>query len=431
MDNLWTEDLNISYLTMLIVFLITIGLFWPVIKRTENIIKKVFIIFLMISYFIYSGIGISVLEDKLTYTFYYIIYTIVLVFSLYIFRSKGFNMSITDTEIGDLIDKYKLKIIFLYTTLYLILLIFPENKLYLLLSPPSLDISNVMEMVVGEKKSDGFTSIITLLTNILMPFFYIALIRYKDKPLLLLFYILVPTYIIFCKDAYISRTVIVLNSLFYVSTLYYFNEHLRKKIIIIGSVVSFFSIFFLAAFTSIRSGDTVSNMSFGDALKSLFIIEGTFPSLFEDIYLNTIHGVTYGFEYITWLITQPLPGFLKSGFVDFNLNQQISKILLGVDNNDTVSFVLLTGLVSESVFIFGRSLFFIHAIIFGFIVNIFLNLVTSRENFKILALYSLLFTGLAIGRSGTSATGVYPFMIKTIVYLPLILFLLNFKKTYK
>ena len=240
---------------------------------------------------------------------------------------------------------------------------------------------------------------------------------------MLFFLIVTPVYLIFCRDSYISRTLIVLSTLFYILILYYYHTNWRRKIIIFSAVLLFFSVFFLAAFISIRNGEAVGNISYIDSIKSLFIVECTFPKLFEDIYVNSLKGVTYGFDYIIWIITQPIPGFLKSSFVDFQLNQSISRVLLGVDQNDSVSFVLLTGLVSESVFVYGRFFFALHAFILGYTLNLFVNLLSSRRNFYVLLIYSLVFTGLAIGRSGTSATGVYPFMIKTIVYVPVIFYL--------
>ena len=123
--------------------------------------------------------------------------------------------------------------------------------------------------------------------------------------------------------------------------------------------------------------------------------------------------------------------FYFSHLVDFNLNISIAKLLLDVDSSGTVSFVPLTGLVCESVFVFGKYLFFIHAIILAYILNIFANFLTSRDSFKTLLIYAIVFTCLGVSRAGTSGSVSYPFILKTLFYVPLILFIFNLTKYVK
>ena len=344
--------------------------------------------------------------------------------SLFLFRNKTYNFKMDNDLISSFIDRKANIFIAIYFLLSLIILIFPENKLYLLLNPPSIDISGVMGNVTREELQDSFSSIVITIKNIIVPFYFLALAKYAKKPFYLFLLLFIPLYISFCNEGYIARSVFVLYFLFYMIILFYFNIKYRKFIAIITSVIAFSSITFLAAFTSIRVGESV-DLGISESINSLFLIEGTFPSWFVEIYNNSLHSDTHIVDYLLWIVTQPFPGFMKSWLVDFYLNISIAKVLLGIDVNDTVGFVPLAGLISESVFIFGNKLFFIHAVILGYILNLFSNFLLSKESFRLLMLYAIVFTCMSIGRAGTAGSDASSFIIKTIIYLPLIRYLLH------
>jgi hypothetical protein len=424
--NLDSTDYTFSLPILFYILFCTFGLFYLLIKRTEVKLKKYFLLVFCVSFFVYSGLGASILEDNGRYLFYYSIYTIVLVFSLYLFRNKSLNFKMDDNLISSFFERRSDLFILIYTSLMLLLLIFPENKLYTLISPPSIDISGVMGNVTREESQDLFTSLVITIKNIVFPFYFLSLTKYAKKPLYLFIIILVPLYISFCRDGYIARSVFGLYFLFYMGILYYFNVNLRK-LILTSTVVTFLSsITFLAAFTSIRMGESV-NLSLAESINALFLVEGTFPSWFVEVYNNSLHSRTYIVDYILWIVTQPFPGFMKSWLVDFYLNISIAKVLLGIEADEIVSFVPLAGLISESVFVFGNKLFFIHAIILGYILNLFSNFLLSKESFKLLMIYAIVFTCMGIGRAGTAGSDSYSLIIKTIIFLPLILHLFHIK----
>lgn len=426
----FSGNFEFSILRFLIVAIFTFALFYIVVRSNENILKKIFIVFFSISYFAYAGAGISVMNESSYYPVYFTIYTIVLVSFLYLFRKKTVSTIVQDDDISSLIDKYGNYILIIYPLLILSLLVFPENKLSVLLNPPSVDINSVMDVVTLESGVDTFTAVVMVIKYIIQPFYFLSLVKLKNKPIQLLFLIIAPLYFIYCKDEYISRTDIMLNFIFFVCILYYFNKEYRRKILFFSAIMLVLSVFFLAAYTAIRVGEKGGNMSFSESIESLFAIEGTFPLWFDNIYYN-FDKTTYITDYTLWVLTQPIPGFLKSWLVDFNLNISIAKVLLDVDHSETVSFVPLTGLVCESVFVFGKYLFFLHAIILAYVLNIFANFLTSRESFKTLMIYAIVFTCLGVSRAGTSGSVSYPFILKALFYVPLILFLFNIKKYVK
>ncbi|MNR22362.1 hypothetical protein D3C85_1393100 [compost metagenome] len=175
-------------------------------------------------------------------------------------------------------------------------------------------------------------------------------------------------------------------------------------------------------------GVEVSDIPFSAAIDGLFRIECTFPTWFHTIYNYSLKNETYIWDYFLWFITQPIPGFLKSWLTDFNQNVSIAELLLGINKEDSITFfVPLTGLIGESVFVFGRYFFFLHAILLGAVLNVFINFLESRNSFKVLLIYSIIYIGLAIGRTGSTGGMVYPYMLKTLVYVPFLLYVLNLK----
>ena len=426
----FSGNFEFSILRFLIVAIFTFTLFYIVVRRNENTLKKIFLVFFSISYFAYAGAGISVMNESSYYPIYYVIYSFFLVLFLHLFRKKTITTIVRNEDIVSLIDRYSSYILILYPLLILSLLIFPENKLSVLLNPPTVDINSVMDVVTLESGIDTFTSVILVIKYIIQPFYFLSLVKLKNKPIQLLILITAPLYFTYCKDEYLSRTDIMLNFIYYICILYYFNKEYRRKILFFSAIMLVLSVFFLAAYTSIRIGERGGSLSFFDSIESLFAIEGTFPLWFDNIY-NNYDKSTYITEYSLWVLTQPIPGFLKSWLVDFNLNISIAKLLLDVDSSGTVSFVPLTGLVCESVFVFGKYLFFIHAIILAYILNIFANFLTSRDSFKTLLIYAIVFTCLGVSRAGTSGSVSYPFILKTLFYVPLILFIFNLTKYVK
>jgi hypothetical protein len=294
-------------------------------------------------------------------------------------------------------------------------------------SPPNVDASSMMESIQGKQVS-GWVNFVNVIINILIPFYYMSLIRFKKKPIFLLFFLVLPIYINYCYSSYVARTTMVLTFILFVSLLYYYNKSNRKIIIVSSLILLFFSVSFLATFQSLRMGVEVTDIPLSTAIDGLFRIECTFPTWFHTIYNYSLKNETYISQYLVWFLTQPIPGFLKSWLTDFNQNVSIAELLLGTRKEESFDFfVPLTGIIGESVYVFGRYFYLFHAILLSAVLNVFINFLESRNSFKVLMIYSIIYIGLAIGRTGSTGGMVYPFMVKTIVYVPFLLFLLNVK----
>lgn len=117
----------------------------------------------------------------------------------------------------------------------------------------------------------------------------------------------------------------------------------------------------------------------------------------------------------------PLPGFLKFGTADLEINQFYNRDILGVNTWDNDFFITLPGLVIEGVYIFGNKFFLIHSIIFGLVCNLLFNIFRESKIFYILSIYYIINIPFGAIRAGTQ--GLYPLSNKIIPTTILIIYL--------
>lgn len=432
MNDFLTMEYSISIEMLILVTLFTMICASIAIKAASNQLKKIFFTLIYISYYVYSGIGISIMNDGGLYLSYYVIYTIVFTFFLKYTEGKTIRPRFTEKNLMQFMERYGNFIIYFYFALSLVGLIFPENKLMLLFSPPIMDRSLIDDMLRGIEVITPLQSIVRLISNILAPFFYFCLFKYRYKYISLFILLFLPLYFSYCSTAYVSRTQILMNLIFYIAIILYYNTKHRKAIII-GCCFFFITLIpLMAAFVELRQGrGEVDLNSFTDSIDGLFRIEGTFPLWFEDIYKNAL-SETYSWNYILYIVFQPIPGFLKHPLIgNFQVNYSIGELLLNMDILDEDFFVPLSGIIGESVFIFGHYFFFLHAIICAYIINLSSNFFKGFQPFSIIFLFVICYSGLVFGRAGTTGGSFYPFLIKAVFYINLVLYFSKRTKLYK
>lgn len=421
-------DYTISAWILLGVFFLTLFVAIFTVHRIKNSKKKIFFYLIYLSYFVFSGFGISIFPD-MTYFIYYVTYLIAFsIFAIYT-QNKHIKFSVSDKQIDNYINDKGKYIIAFYIFFMCSSIIYPEIKIDKLWNPPVIDNSNV-ETITSYEGFDFFSKIKILIINFLSPLFYICLIKYTKKPIKLLMLLVVPIYVGFCSSGYVGRSGIVLAFLYYTLIMYTYYPQKRKLILTISAS---FLVLLIPAFTIlffIRNGGSFDGTQVMDFIDPIIRIECTYNYWFDDIFKYAIAGHSYMSDYIIYMIFQPIPGIFKQWLIgNFQVNYSIATMLTGVTTDEETFFVPLTGLVGEAVFIFGQIFFFIHAFILAYIMNIFLNFTLSKRSFNMLYLYAVIFTALLTCRAGTTAGNIYPYIIKALVYVP-IFFLFVSKKTH-
>lgn len=429
MEEFLSMDYHINLWLLFLVAIISFILGYFAISSLKDKIKKICISLIYFSLFFYSGIGISILKDYHLYLFYYITYLIVFTIFIRKFSHTNIPNLFSTQQLNSFITKYGSFFIILYITLSFINLIHPENKLSNLISPPVLDRSIIDDFGTGSTKRTAIQALILFITNVIQPFYYISLYKYREKILKLFIFIFLPIYFQLCAFSYVSRTQLIVSFLIYLTIIYYFNPQKRKLLISISVSSIIILLPFIAVFSQIRNGegyDNIEKLNFMDSLDLLFRIECSFPLWFNDIYHNHI---THTIDYLLYILFQPIPGFIKQPIIgNFQVNYAIAELLLGVEMEEDTFFIPLSGNICESIFIFGKYFFFIHAIICAYILNIAINFFNKMQPLKILAIAFIFSSCLLFGRIGTTGGSFYPFIIKSVIYINVAIILLSPRK---
>ena len=401
----------------LMLLLITLACFWWVFSLKDSL-RKFFYLILAVFIYIYCGLGVGyATKSYLEYEVYYSVYVILLSLSLKIFCKRDIKMRISN-NINLFSTSNSALIFLLYFGMTLIPMV-SSGEIGLLLNPPSVDLTHITEANNFEKNT--VSGVFDSLKNFVVPLVYLALYKYRGKPLIVILLLFAVYYIDYCQNAYIGRGTILAIILFVAVYLYYYFPRIRKGVVISAlSSIPIIVIFFVS-YLSLRMGLSVDNLSFNDSLQALVESESYYYSFYYDI----TGEATYLFNYIVWFITLPLPGFLKVFDINMNFNALFSALVNGVSLGDIES-ITLPGLVNESIFIFGKYLFFLHAILLAWVISVSYNSLKRNESNFFLIIHSMITLCMFLPRGGTS--GPYSGAIK-ILFIFFLFYIFRPKKS--
>lgn len=375
--------------------------------------QKVFLACSYLFIFLYSGIGGALTEANPTYLVFYIIYLFVMSLAIR-FARVGIDFHSYTHSFESFIDKYSKRIIILYFLIIIIGFLYPEYTLSNIVHPPSPSLEDFDFTKEGDNYGGGLVaSLIYLASNIVMPFFYFALYHFRDKSKKVVLILLLLLYLTYCKSGYVGRgTILQTLIICFFAVFYNLNKQQQKRMIIGVICLMPFLLFGFYYYSFVRLGRSFESISVMNAIQVLFGQEISYPLHYND-YINKSGG--YFADYLLWLILLPFPGFMKFGLGNFMLNQEFSMTILGVDVSDSTFFVVLPGVVGESIYVFGPRLFFLHAIILGLVIKFVIKTFTSNDCFRYIYYLCIVQFSFMLGRAGT--VSVYPSMFKSFLIL--------------
>lgn len=384
--------------------------------------EKLYFFSFVLFLWVYAGVGYGWDDCPQNYIWPYIIYMITLSFTCCITSRKSIykNTSIIkDEKLTGILQKYGKPVIFVYIFICLMELAFTA-RIENLIHPPQADLLSQMNEITdgGSTKGGLFGALIYYIKNIIYVFYLVSLYIYKDKIIKFAFVLFVPLYITFAQSGYIGRGQIMMAAIiFYIIVFLRYPKQRNKIIVGTLSIVPLVMVF-LFWYSMYRMGRDfdLGNINISDIMVSLTYSETCYPSHYADL-CKWNYDSSLTKSYMTWLINLPLPGFFKLGSGDFSFNVIFSEKLLGGVRGMEGFYVKLPGIVNESIFLFGPTMNFVHAIILGVIFSKAYKLI--RYDFELILLIHLGFSvAYQLGRAGTSASGVYPFYFKHfLIYL--------------
>lgn len=291
-------------------------------------------------------------------------------------------------------------IIVLYLLCRFSVLLVPTVRIELLLSPAAPDLAAAF----GARFTDAPVAGGVFLrygATLLFPFFLISLTALRRNLLLFSFLLLLPSYFQYASDAYISRGELALPALLVVGNLWILYPRLRVALVGAGVIAAPLLVLALAQYAVIRLGSDASDVNLATAFESVARFETSLPAYSWAI-LNETARADLG-EYARWVLSLPFPKVVIGAVTDFRLNTEIAELALGIPAGERGFFVFLTGIVTESVYLFGESWNWIHGLTVGIVVVGFARAVPTASSTDLIRLYGLYLAGYVFPRGGVSA----------------------------
>jgi len=386
---------------------------------------RIFFLFFGTMYLIYSGLGSALSEVSKAYIYYYFIFTtcisIGISFGLHYVKNnnrtikKSWSVFLTEfiKRLGD-------KIIVIYLLLLLIPLIYPEFKLVNLISPPTPDVISMLAERFSGEEEGIITKLTSGLTTIIYPFYLLSLYKYATKTFKLSVIVVLSYYIQYCASGYLGRGS-MLEALLIIIAFTYFSRPRLGKIILIGSASLFpLLLVFFVQYSITRIGGTAESMSYSEAFGTLLEQESGYPKHFSRI-LNYDNG-NYILNFLVWLFTMPLPGFFRGG-MDAHFAAIFSENMLGITRGSRGFYILLPGVVGESVFLMGQNLFWFNGLVYGFLMGAVYRLLTRYPQLLGILIVTVIDFGYKTNRAGLF--GGLPWVLKILFYFLIILMIVK------
>lgn len=374
----------------------------------RNIWAKVFIFIFHLLLYINSGVVLA--DSKINSTYVVLHFLLLLSFTIAFYLvwrmlANAFPVPCSRLEDGSSAHddaRLHLTILCVYILLCLFPLLYPEMRLHLLLAPGLPDLRAQFMDRFSQDSDDIFIKIIFYLRTLLFPFYCLVLYRYRNRPGALFIGLLAPIYILYVREQYVARGTVLIALLTLVLFYWVYRPEQRRKIVLLGLSIAAPLMVFLHYWAVVRLG---SQFDFDGMVNSiLFVVNAqiSFPLSAGMEIVNS--GVRVNvFDYFKWMFTLPIPKILIGSVEGARINYDMAAIVLGVAPGDKGFFVLLPGLVAESVYIGGWYAFWLHAVFLAAVTATVLRILQSKREFAVLLCWFIVFSSYKLVGAGVGA----------------------------
>jgi len=300
-------------------------------------------------------------------------------------------------------------------------LIWPEFKLHHLLSPPSPDLLTIFYQRFSGEAPDLLSRILEYVRLLMTPFFFTALyvLRSRFKWIVTIFLLLL--YMDYVEKAAIGRGTVMMHIGYIILSIWFLRPRYRKYVIAVGLLLTPFIFLGLHWYSVIRIGGEFSGTGFRDAMETVLKTELGFVKSVGQPILET-QARTDAMKYLIWIVTLPIPKILSGPIEGARVNYEISETVLGLPVGSYGWYVVLPGIVAESIYIFGQWLFWIHGVFIGIIAAFFARVMERVPQFLFLYIYIVIMFGYVLNRGGIAA--LLPNIINEFLFFYLFLFVI-------
>jgi len=280
-------------------------------------------------------------------------------------------------------------------------LLYPEFKLGRLIAPGPPDILAQWAKRSFSGEMPAASRAIEYIQSLSYPFYLMALYAYRRRPIALLTLMAVTWYLRYCAMEGASRGGILLTLALWAMVLWIYNPRARRRLVVGAlALVPVLAVFF-QTYRYTRHGVEAPTMGGLEAARLLAYAETSFPVASTRIIHSSARADLA--DYATWLLTLPIPKIFTGAIDVAMVNYDISEVALGRRMGTKGSYVILFGLVAESVYIYGASLFWVHALMIGLAFGALCSVLGRFEGLTVMFLTTALFFGYILARAGVAA----------------------------
>ena len=394
---------------------------WLVCKGTT---QRLMLVPIILGFTFYNGFAISTTEAPTYMIVGYFLFIIALIagfrFGAVLAHPLGVTIARNATPVLSEFAEGRMarQMILFYFILIFITLVVPTFKVHLLLAPPNPDIRALFDARFTESRG-AIGAMIAIFTALTKPLYYLALYRYRHRLGLLAALVLAPLYMQYVRDAYIGRYEILFSLIYIFMMAWAFKPRWRTALGL-GALLALPVLATLAhAYTFTRLGNSADYSGSADALLSLLEAETMLPI---EIGIPLVESGQRGslIGYVVWLLTLPIPGFLKSGLPIMLVNYEISEIVLGRPPGSQGFYVVLPGLIGESMFLYGKEFYLLHPLTIGLIIGMFAAILQNIPRMNALIYFVVILFFFNLNRGGVAS--VMPVLINGFLLFGIIVF---------
>lgn len=398
---------------LLLVFLGSLLIGVPTVIFTRFALSKVLIVGLLLGVFFYSGLGACDQEVGSDFLIYYIGTFAAIAFGFLsgrtLFNTLGLAVA-SNFHVGfRALDKKKVWVFVLvaYIGCHIFPLLWPELRIELVVMPPSPNLAEYFSRVHSEQK-DVVTQLNGYIVVLLTPFVFIALNRLRVAPALMAGFFLVILYFQYIASAYIGRGEVLLALGFVILATWQIRPTYRRRMLLVGALLFPFFLYVLYWYQQIRIGGDAYSEGVGSVLVELSKGELGFP---RDVGVPIIEqGLRTDFtKYLIWIFTLPIPKVITGAIEGARINYEISEAVLGVPYAQEGWYIVLPGLVAESVYIFGTEFFWVHGIFLGLVAAFLSRLLERSQALSFVYLQVVILFSYVLNRAGVG--GLLPVIV--------------------
>lgn len=407
---------------------VTVLLSGVVFALCRSLTQRMFFGAFALAFYVYNGFGVvyadgvasSVVNNYITFLS---VCAFTYVLAIWLLRAPA-------KHAGVRMNSYLLKLLhsdyFVYAVLGLYFfsmvfpLIYPEVRLYNLVSPPKADVYTQFQENLEIKMTGKFNPVskaVESFGTLIFPLYLVCLYRFRKDPFKLFLLIFGPMYLHYCDLSYINRGKVLEGLLLYVVLIWHGVPSYRKGIVVAGLIALPLLPIALVQYAFIRSDKDTIDINSTDAVAVIVYMETQMPTLSEKVY-DSNKRINLRNYYI-WMTTLPIPKVIIGAVTPVAAAAEMSEIVLGKKRGEPGYFALLAGLLTESVYIYGQKYFWIHAILVGFIIAFAARMVQYAPVLLAVSVTSCIVMSYVLNRAGMGSA--LPYITNRLLALHLML----------